>query len=164
MLKKTITPLLVFILSLPATSLNLMAQTQQEKPQRIKIKAQKPKLSPDLTALLARDDEEQAQRRQGRTLADLRQERLARQSHLKTQNTPASTADDESARIIINGVALPSAEVGAEEKQSFIVQFSSTAPDVVMQEKIAALGGRISKKLAHIGLAVIEAPRQQFSV
>lgn len=155
MLKNITTLCITIILSLPLSTLSLVAQTQPIRQPRIKSTTPKPKLAPDLATLLAQDEAEAAEQRRGRRLSEIRQERLNK----KAPQALATAPDEETARTLINGVALPSGQVAAEEKQSFILQLTDTTPAIVAQEKIAALGGRISRKIERLGLVVIEAPR-----
>jgi subtilisin family serine protease len=147
---------LSFILSLATSgsTSGISAQTLTLKQLRPQARSKPPKLSPDLQELLTQDDEEEAAWRQGKTLAEVRQERLTRQ-----QARQNKTPREAPLRTLIKGIALPSPAVKAEEKQSFIVQLDGTTPEVVMQEKLALRGGRISQKLSSTGLVVIEAPR-----
>lgn len=112
------------------------------------------KFAPDLEELLADDDEEQRQALQGKTLAQARQERWLRATQ-RAQREGNATLQ----RQRINGLLLPSAEVLADEKQSFIVQLDPMTPSVVFREKVAQLGGAIRQMASNNGLVTIEAPR-----
>ncbi len=139
-MKKHLALTLAFILSLPLSVLSVSPQTLKQ----LKTKQQtnqQPKLAPDLEEMLAQDDQ------QALTLGQMRQNRLG----VNARKTSPATR--------LNRVTLPSAEVAAEEKQSFIVQMNRTLPDVVIQEKLALLGGRISQHVGSTGLVIIEAPR-----
>ena len=102
--------------------------------------------------MLAQDDEEQRQALTGKTLAQIRQERQAQQ-HTTTE------ANEKPERLRINGSLLPSTEVLAEEKQSFIIQLADTASTQVLREKVARLGGSIRQSYSGLGLMTIDAPR-----
>ncbi|MBL8203231.1 MAG: S8 family serine peptidase [Blastocatellia bacterium] len=130
-------------------------QAQSLKEVRTQQQALKPsKLAPDLEILLADDDEEQRQALQGKTLAQVRQNR-------RTRATQRAQEDGEDApqRTRLGGLLLPSSETLAEEKQSFIVQVDSSIPQVVWQEKLARLGGQVRQSHGKMGLLTIEAPR-----
>jgi subtilisin family serine protease len=132
--------------SVQAQSLELARpQTQSAKPS---------KLAPDLEALLTDDDEEQRQMLRGKTLAQVRQERRVR-----ARQRAQADGEDAPRRQRISGLWLPSSEVLAEEKQSFIVQVSRATPRIVLQENLARLGGRIRQTHTNAGLLTIEAPR-----
>ena len=60
--------------------------------------------------------------------------RQARRAHARQQALEDGDAAPQRNRI--SGVLLPSAEVFAEEKQSFIVQVSNTSTSVVLREKV----------------------------
>ena len=158
-LKKIFSLSLVAALSLPLTSISVVAQSPTLKQLRQETKAQKPKLAPDLEELLAQDDADEAARLQGKTLAEIRQERLTRKA--KSRSAQTDEADTESTHTRIGGMLLPSAAVGAEETQSFIVQTDGSTPNVVLQEKLALLGGRIKQQHGQMGLLTIKprAPR-----
>lgn len=141
-MKRHIALALVFILSLPLSTLSVPPQPQTLKELKTKRQAhQKPKLAPDLAEMLEQDDQ------QSLTFGQIRQNRRAL---ISRKTTPPTR---------LNGLTLPSTDVPAEEKQSFIVQMNGTTPEVVLQEKLALLGGRINQKLDRAGLLVIEAPR-----
>lgn len=143
-MKKHLVFLLAIVLNLPLTVLPAAHSSQTLQELRGKVKAgKKPKLAPDLEELLAQDDQKSL------TLGQIRQNRLGSVARKQGKDTPQPTR--------LKGIALPSQEVPAEEKQSFIVQVDRITPDIVVQEKLALLGGRISHKLD--GLVVIEAPR-----
>ena len=153
-LNKCTIALLGLALSCPWPAV-VSTQAQSLKEWRAQQQATKPpKLAPDLDLLLAADDEENRQALRGRTLAQIRQER--RSSTLRRVQEPG---EPDIARNRVNGVLLPSADVLADEKQSFIVQLDRATPEVVMREKLARFGGRIHQKLDGLGLMVIEAPR-----
>ena len=137
---------LAIFLSLPATIFS--SPTLPIRQLRKENKSSKPKLAPDLAAMLAQDDQDEALRLQGKTLAEVRHARLHREQ-----------ADATTGRIRVNGVTLSADEVAPEEKQSFIVQLNGSTPDVVWQEKLARLNGRVSQKIGSMGLVTIEAPR-----
>ena len=141
---------LAILLSIPATTFG--RATPPINQLRKASPSAKPKLAPDLLEMLAQDDKDEALRLQGKTLAEVRRARLQRK-------TDASGQQSEARRIRANGVTLPSDEVAPEEKQSFIVQLSGSMPDVVWQEKLALLNGRVNQKLNTSGLAMIEVPR-----
>ncbi|MFN0121581.1 MAG: S8 family serine peptidase, partial [Blastocatellia bacterium] len=101
----------------------------------------KPKLAPDLAELLALDDARaKTGKGRARTLAGRRGENLQRQ--------------------VVNGVTLPSENVGPGEKQSFIVQLGETGSAAAMRAKVASLGGVVRQAHGNMGLVTIEAPRQ----
>ncbi|MFN0121576.1 MAG: S8 family serine peptidase [Blastocatellia bacterium] len=105
---------------------------------------QKPKLAPDLEELLALDDKKAGDREKtgrigARTLADKRGKKIRRET--------------------INRVVIPSAAVGAEERQSFIVQMSDTASMASLPAKLALAGGTVRQAHNGMGLVTIEAPR-----
>ncbi len=130
-------------------------QAQSLKELRAQQQTTKPaKLAPDLEEILAQDDEDARQAMMGKTLAQVRQERRAR-----ARVRPTSEAEETETRTRINEVLLPSSAVGAEEKQSFIVQLDGSTPNIVLQEKVARLGGRIKQTMGNMGLVTIEAPR-----
>lgn len=114
----------------------------------------KTKLAPDLVDLLTQDDEDQRQSLQGKTLAQVRQERLARMAQ-----QAAATGEAAPERKRIGERLLPSPSVLAEEKQSFLVQLSSSIPPVVLQETLTRLGGTMRQTYASSGLITIDAPR-----
>ncbi len=137
-MKKHFTFTLALILSLPFSVLSVPPQTQTLK----ELKAnrqnnQKPKLAPDLEEMLAQDDQ------QALTLGQIRQNRQA----LTSRKTMPPTR--------LNRLTLPSSDVSAEEKQSFIVQMDGTilgdgiilgdktlmADGVQMAEGPATMGG-----------------------
>ncbi len=151
-MKKTLIYLFVAVLSVPFP---LVAQPPTLKQFRTQNKPQKVKVAPDLEEMLAQDDADEAAQLQGKTLAEVRQARLAGKG--RAPQTDDSGADRE--RRIVSGRLLPSLEVGAEEKQSFIVQLEGGTPNVVWQEKLALLGGRIKQQHGEMGLVTIEAPR-----
>ena len=146
-MKKLFVFAIAIVLNLSAISGT--SQTQTLKDLQRTMKPKKVKLSPDLEELLTQDDEA---RFAGMTLAELRQQRLGRAKGQRA-TTP------ESQRQKIGGAVLPSEAVGEEEKQSFIVQLDSTASEVMWQEKVARLGGRINQQHGELGLVTIEAPR-----
>ncbi len=152
-MKKFIALTLSLILGLQSTALSASSNAQQTlKELRNSTKEKAPKLAPDLEEMLAQDDEEQRVALTGKTLAQVRQERLA--------NRLSSIATDEQIeRTRINGLLMPSTEVLPEEKQSFIVQMSSTAANAVLKEKVARLGGNVRESLNGMGMMMIEAPR-----
>jgi subtilisin family serine protease len=124
-------------------------------------KAQKPKLAPDLEELLKQDDADEAARRQDQMSADVRPEGSTPLEHPLTER-PKENEDEsevETPPRIINGTQLPSAEVSAEEKQSFIVPVERGTPQVLVEEKLALLGGRIKQQYQGQGLLTMEAPR-----
>jgi subtilisin family serine protease len=140
-MKRFIALALATILTLPLTVLSVSPQGQTLKERRANRQAEQgSKLAPDLEEILAEDDQ------QALTLSQMRRNRLG----LKARQT---------APLRLNGVTLPSEGVSAEENQSFIVRVQSTTPDVVLREKLALLGGRISRKLDNTGLVVLEVPR-----
>ena len=147
-----LTALLIFA-SLPPQAI---AQTTLRALRAEKQAAKPPKLAPDLEEILAQDDEGQRQALTGKTLAQIRSERGANK-----QATPDTRTEDETPLGLKNGrgILLPSAQVGAEARQSFIVQTDGTTPNVVLQENLARLGGRISQQHSEMGLLTIEAPR-----
>jgi serine protease AprX len=141
-MKKHIAVTLTLILSLPLSGLSVSTQTQTLNDVRKNQLTTKPsKLAPDLEEMLAHDDQ------QALTLSQMRQNRLG----IKARKTSSATR--------LNGVTLPSEDVPAEEKQSFIVQINNTTPEIVFQEKLALLSGRINQRMTREGLLVIEAPR-----
>ncbi len=142
-LKKIFSLSLVAVLSLPLTSPSLMAQAPTLKQLRQEVRTQKPKLAPDLEELLTQDDADEAARLQGKTLAEVRQARRVRaQQQARVEGEAAPQWQH------ISGQLLPSAEVSAEERQSFIIQVDGTTPGVVFQEKVNALGGRIKQQMS----------------
>ncbi|MFN7930265.1 MAG: S8 family serine peptidase [Blastocatellia bacterium] len=145
-MKNVLSFTLAVLLGLPGTTFTATAQVPTLKELRAGKKVtQRPKLAPDLEEMLAEDEGEQ--QAIGVTLAQARQNRREQK---KTGSPP---------RYRVKGVTLPAANVPAEERQSFIIQTEGTAPDIVWQEKLALLGGRISQKFAGTGLVVVEAPR-----
>ncbi|HWQ33550.1 MAG TPA: S8 family serine peptidase [Blastocatellia bacterium] len=54
---------------------------------------------------------------------------------------------------------LPSAAVSAEEQQSFIVRLDDYSSSAAWQAKLAAFGGRVTRRHETAGLVTIEAPR-----
>ena len=155
-MKKPLIYLFATVLSLPFT---LFGQPQTLKELRTNTKPQKVKLAPDLEEMLAQDDADDAARLQGKTLAEVRQARLAGKSQGKARAQQTEDSETDTTRRVVNGLLMPSMEVGAEEKQSFIVQVESGTPNVVLQEKLALLGGRIKQQHGQMGLLTIEAPR-----
>ena len=142
---------IAILLALPGTTFGNTSPAQTLRELRANQKVNKgPKLAPDLEEMLEQDDESQST---SLTLGKIRENRLEQKAQRKGQNRSALGA------VKIKGVTIPSTEVAAEEKQTFIVQMEGSTPDVVMQEKLALLGGRISRKLDQTGLIVIEAPR-----
>jgi subtilisin family serine protease len=131
---------MALLLSLPIHLFPFSAQAQTLKQLQA---SKKPKLAPDLEEILAQDDQ------QSLTLGQLRQNRLTVKSNPQKKAQP----------LRLNQLTLPSADVAAEEKQSFIVQMERATPDIVWQEKLARLGARISGKVEQTGLVMIEAPR-----
>ncbi|HEX4945842.1 MAG TPA: hypothetical protein VFZ34_04240, partial [Blastocatellia bacterium] len=113
-LKTLFTFLLVALLTFPVTTFGTHSLTQVRSARKA---ATKPKLAPDLEEILAQDDEDERQALQGKTLAQVRQERLTRAAH-----SAQSKGDNAPQRQRINGQLLPSTEVLPEEKQSFIIQ------------------------------------------
>ncbi len=149
-MKRLISFTLAILLNLPLTIFGAAPQIQTLKDLRTSQKANKgPKLAPDLEEMLEQDD--QVERNKSLTLAQLRQNRRELKAQGQNRTTPNAA--------YIRGVTIPSADIAAEQKQSFIVQMEGDTPDVVIQEKLALLGGRISRKLERTGLLVIEAPR-----
>lgn len=108
-LRNGITFTLTILLGLPLT---IFSATPPPTRQVRKVgKTAKPKLAPDLARLLAQDDKEEALRLQGKTLAEIRRLRLQRHAGAAGQATESVTA-----RIRVNGIALPSEEIAPEEK------------------------------------------------
>ena len=141
-MKQYIALALVCILSLPPTVFSAPGQGQMLRELKTKrAMDRKPKLASDLAEMLEQDDQ------QSLTLGQMRQNRQA----LKTR--PADLP------VRLHRLTLPSTGVPAEEKQSFIVQVENTTPDIVLQERLAVLGARVSQKVSNTGLVVIEAPR-----
>ncbi|HEX4948648.1 MAG TPA: S8 family serine peptidase, partial [Blastocatellia bacterium] len=141
-MKKHIALTLAMILTLPCS----VWSSSTQKLKGIKTKrnsGSRPKLAPDLEEILSQDDQQEA------TLGQIRKNRLTLQAKTSKNALP----------VRLHKVTLPSVDVAAEENQSFIVQMDRTVPDVVLQEKLALLGGRISGKVAQAGLVMIEAPR-----
>src|SRR5581483_7663766 len=120
--------------------------TRQPKKQTDQAGPQKVRLAPDLEELLLQDEQGEAggKSQPARTLAQARRERLVKP-----------------ARAAVGGVALPSAEVPADERQSFIVKLDDFASGAAMEAKLAPLGGRVSRQLSGMGLVIIEAPRNR---
>ncbi|MFN7945969.1 MAG: S8 family peptidase [Blastocatellia bacterium] len=135
---KTLTLTLAALL-LPVPGFSAPPQTLRERKAAMKP-ALAPKLAPDLEELLAQDDEAGKKPAATRTLAQKREQRLAKRQQ-------------------VAGVTLPSTEVAADEPQSFIVQMNDTASGAAMQARLASVGGRVSRRAEQSGLVVIEAPR-----
>ena len=154
-MKKYFVIALILLMNIP-TFLVGTVEAQSLKDLRTKREAAKlSKIAPDLEVLLADDDEEERQALAGgKTREEIKKERRARAAKLAVEE-----GDEAPKRTRVNGVILPSAEVLAEEKQSFIVQAASSTSDTVIQEKLALLGGRITHKSGSSGLLVIEATR-----
>ncbi len=142
----TITVTLASLMSLPITSFSGVKLPDRQL--SLASKPTAPKLAPDLLALLAHDDQDDALRLPGKTLAEVRRARLQRKQ-----------AEVTTGRVRVNGLMLPSDEVAPEEKQSFVVQLSGSTPDVVWQETLARLNARVSQQINGLGLVTIEAPR-----
>jgi serine protease AprX len=158
-IKKLIVFTLALLLNLPAIS-GVPGQSQQTlKEARQSAKPKPPKLAPDLEEILAQDDEDTRQALQGKTLAEVRQARLAGKSQGKPRTNQTEDSETDTTRRVVNGMVLPSVAVGAEERQSFIVQLDGSTPNVVWQEKLARLGGRVKQQHGQMGLLTIEAPR-----
>jgi signal transduction protein with GAF and PtsI domain len=89
-MKKTLLYLFATILGVPFP---LVAQSQTLKEYRTQNKLQKVKVAPDLEELLEQDDANEAARLQGKTLAEVRRERLVgkvKLSHVESPNPSQS--------------------------------------------------------------------------
>ena len=141
---------LALFLGLPTAVFRTAVQAQTLRDLRVREQAEKPsKLAPDLEEILAQDDQ------QALTLGQMRQNRRAAKGQLRQEKEAASA--DEPMRV--NGVTLPTTLTPADEKQSFIVQLNGNVPEVVLREKLALLGGKISQTPNTMGLTTIQAPR-----
>ncbi len=156
--KRVISLMLTALIMLANVPPPLYAQATLRTWKANREKAKPSKLAPDLEEMLAQDDEDTRQALQGKTLAQIRSERLTHQTKQKGQN---QSVENESSVGLKNsrGVALPNADVSAEAPQSFIVQLDGTTPNVVLQERLARLGGRISQQHSGMGLLTIDASR-----
>ena len=158
-MKKFLVFSLAFLIGTPVSTFSTPTKSQQTlKELRGSAKAKPPKLAPDLEEMLAQDDEDQQQAMAGKTLSQVRSERLASQTK-KTGQQQSSENESPVGLKNSRGVALPTAEVVAEATQSFIIQTDGTTPSIVLEEKLARLGGRINQKHNRMGLMTVEAPR-----
>jgi subtilisin family serine protease len=133
---------LATFLCLSQVSADIRSQTRTLGERRAVEKGDtKLKIAPDLAELLAQDEQAaKEQKNPTATLAGARERKL-------------------SARRIVNHVVIPSTEVAADEQQNFIVRMDDLASSAAMQAKLAAFGGRVSRRLDGMGLVVVEAPR-----
>jgi hypothetical protein len=158
-MKKFLVFTLAFLIGTPVSIFSAPIKSQQTlKELRGSARAKPPKLAPDLEEMLAQDDDDQRQALNGKTLWQVRSERLAQRTK-KVGANPSSENEISVGLKTSRGVALPSAEVIAEAQQSFIIQTDGTTPNALLEEKLARLGGRISQKHSGMGMLTIEAPR-----
>ncbi len=144
-MKKLLAGILSLILNPPLLLAGPSGQTLRDlKRHPLQTRPRPAKLAPDLEELLAQDELTATGKKPAitRTLAEVRHQKNA-----------------ELARRVVGEGMIPSAEVAAEEKQSFILKLDDLASGAALKTKLASFGGRISRKLDGLGLVVIELPR-----